>query len=291
MILVDFSQITISNVMSQIGNVVGGVDIQEDMLRHMVLNSLRHTRSQFFSQYGELVICCDSRQYWRKDVFPYYKSNRKASRAKSPLDWNKIFESISNIRGELATHMPYPVVWLDKAEADDIIAVLARSAESPTLIVSGDEDFVQLQRNPWVKQWAPIAKKWIVPAGKIDDVLIEHIVRGDSSDGIPNILSDDDTIVTVGKRQKKIMETYLQTWYGTDPAAPDLTTRSDVERQNFTRNSTLIDLRNIPLPVASAIMIEAKAAYAAAQERGRHNIFTYFMTHRLKTLTEKINDF
>ena len=99
--------------------------IDEGLIRHIVLNSLRSYTKQFKAKYGNMVICCDSKKYWRREVFPFYKSNRKKDRDKSDFDWNLIFETLNKIRDELKQNLPYRVIEVEGAEADDIIAVLA----------------------------------------------------------------------------------------------------------------------------------------------------------------------
>ena len=76
MILVDLNQVMISNLMVQLGG-QKGVELEEDLFRHMILNSLRSVRKKFNGDYGELVICCDDKNFWRRQRFPYYKANRK----------------------------------------------------------------------------------------------------------------------------------------------------------------------------------------------------------------------
>ena len=92
MILVDMNQVTISNLMMQIGSKRQN-DVDGDMVRHMVLSSLRLYRNKFLKQYGELVICCDDKDYWRKHRFPHYKASRKKDREQSTIDWNVSFRS------------------------------------------------------------------------------------------------------------------------------------------------------------------------------------------------------
>jgi hypothetical protein len=60
MILIDYNAIAISNVVTQ------KLDIDENLVRHMILNSLRMYRSKHRAKYGELVICTDGSKNWRK---------------------------------------------------------------------------------------------------------------------------------------------------------------------------------------------------------------------------------
>lgn len=161
-ILVDLNQVLVSNVMQHI-NIVGKNDINEDMIRHIVLNSLRSYNKQFKSKYGDLIICCDSKKYWRRDAFPFYKAHRKKDREKSNLNWNLIFDIFAKIRDELREYLPYRVIEVEGAEADDVIAVLA-ARFSPTesvLIISEDKDFIQLLKHDNVTLYLPRQKTFV----------------------------------------------------------------------------------------------------------------------------------
>ena len=138
MILLDFSQVCLSGILAS-----GNKDFSEDLVRHMVLNSIRNFNKRF-SDYGELVICCDDKNYWRKKEFPYYKANRKKTREQSALDWNMIFNTLSTIKEEIRENFPYVVLQVSTAEADDIIATMVErygNNGEKILIVSGDTKF------------------------------------------------------------------------------------------------------------------------------------------------------
>jgi hypothetical protein len=95
MIIFDFNQIAIANLMEQIGSSKTAVD--ESLVRHMVLNTIRSLKTKFSADYGELSICCDDKKVWRKEVFKFYKANRKKAREDSELDWGAIFNSLNKI--------------------------------------------------------------------------------------------------------------------------------------------------------------------------------------------------
>jgi hypothetical protein len=279
-ILVDFNQVAISNLMINLK--MNHLDtVEEDMLRHMILNSLRFNRNKFTEEYGELIICCDGRNTWRRDVFPYYKRNRKESRAASGYDWNHIFETLNKIKREIDEHFPYKVVHLDRAEADDVIAVLAKqwTRDDKVLILSGDKDFMQLQKYDNVKQYSPVQKKFL----RVDnpqEFLFEHIVRGDTGDGIPNCLSKDSTFVS-GDRQTPITKKRLTEWMQ----------KGKVDYKNgdvgFDRNQRLIDFDYIPEDLAKDIV----RVFEDAPAGDRRNLFPYFVDKRLSKLMEHITEF
>jgi 5'-3' exonuclease len=283
MIIVDFSQVILSNLMMQLGNHTNA-QLEESMVRHMVLNSLRSYKQKFGSEFGEMVIACDNTNYWRKQIFPYYKANRKKNQEKSELDWKAIFECLNKIRAELKAFFPYRVIDIESAEADDIIATLVETYgqfnSEDILILSGDKDFIQLHIHSHVKQYDPVRKKWITNDNP-KRYLEEHILKGDSGDGIPNILSPDNCLV-IGERQKpltakKITNLLLQNEKFTD---------ATIER-NYSRNKQLIDLSMIPVEIKNAII----GSYESQVNKTKEKLFNYFIEHRLKNLMEHIGEF
>jgi len=286
MILIDMNQVCISNLMMQIGSKRQN-DVDENLVRHMVLNSLRMYRSRFSEEYGELVLCYDSKKYWRRDYFPNYKSNRKKDREASGLDWNLIFETLNNIRDEIKEHFPYKVLEVEGAEADDCIATVVDyvsktpSAYEQVLILSGDKDFIQLQKHNFVKQFSPVLKKFV--NGQDPHLYIrEHILKGDRSDGIPNFLSADDTFVNE-LRQKPLAKKKISTWVELEPE--DYCTEEMM--RNYQRNKTLIDLECIPVVLKEQILID----YLKPPVGDRSKLLNYFISKRLKNLMNDIGDF
>lgn len=278
----------IANLSRQLGN-HQNAELDEGMLRHMVLNSLRAIKQKF--QDDDVVIACDSRRSWRKDVFPYYKANRSKNRAKSELNWELIFDSFSNIIDELRVYFPYRVIQVERAEADDIIGTLVQEfgSEMPMgfdrkeiTIVSGDKDFKQLQRYSNVKQWDHVGKRMLT-CNNPEAFLREHILRGDSGDGVPNFLSDDDVLTVPGKRQKSMMEAKMDGYMKNYPDNPE----SEMLLRNWKRNEQLIDLRFIPDDLRHKIM----ETYEREAGKGRSKLVNYFISKKLKNLHAYINDF
>ena len=281
MIIVDLNQIMISNLMVQI-NGRNAVELSEDLVRHMVLNSLRAHKKRF-RDYGEMIIAFDSGNVWRREVFPNYKAGRKPPRENSGHDWTTIFEIMSKIKGELKEHMPYKVIEIDTAEADDIIAALVKKSyytDQNVLILSGDKDFIQLHNNR-VKQYNPVLSKF-VGQGETPSIYIkEHILKGDRSDGIPNVLSDDNVFVE-GRRQRPLTKKKIASWVD-----EMVMTFTEEEQKNYDRNQKLIDLSLIPPELEAKIYNEFKEVKVAH----RSKILNYFITRKLKTLIEVIDEF
>ena len=283
MILVDLNQVMISNLMAQIGNHTDA-KLDESMLRHMILNTLRYNRQKFHNEFGELVICADDRNYWRRQLFPYYKAARKKSREDSEMDWSAIFNSLNKIREELKEFFPYKVIQVETAEADDIIGAIVHlegrdlNIGEPILILSGDKDYVQLHKYANVKQYDPTRKRWIRHADP-EEFLYEHIVRGDASDGVPNVLSADNCFV-VSTRQKPITKKRLAEGKSTE-------NRNEDVQRNFKRNEMLVDLSMIPEHIKN----EAIDKYKSDDINDRSQLLNYFIKNRLRHLMENIQEF
>lgn len=284
MFIVDLNQVMISNFMMQIGNHTN-IKIEEDLVRHMVLNSLRSYNVKYKNDYGEMIIACDDRGSWRRNIFPYYKANRKKDRENSELDWNAMFDIMGKLRQELKDYFPYRVITVPDAEADDIIGTLVQTfgnTMEKILILSGDKDFRQLHSYMNVKQYDPTRKKWI-EENNPERYLREHIMRGDRGDGIPNFLSRDDTFVLAG-RQKQIRQTKLDVWL--NHTNPEEFCDENMLR-GWKRNEQLVDLSLVPENIKAQVLEQ----YEAQAGKTKSKLFDYFIQHRLKNLMTDLDQF
>ena len=294
MIILDYSQIAIANIFHFKDDLKKGLsdkDTAINIIRHAVLSGILFYKNKFSNDYGELIIACDSKNYWRKDYFPYYKSNRSKKREDSDLDWKLIFNIISQIKNELKENFSYKVIEVDKVEADDIIASLSKYTQTslsnhvlfvqkePVLIISSDGDFKQLQKYDNVKQWSPILKKY-VDCKNPEEYLKEHIMKGDSGDGIPSILSKDDAFVDETYRQppltKKRKELIL---------SGNLS--EDIKR-NYDRNNRLINFDMIPEDIINKI-VEQYETYNVTNDKMK--IYDYFVKNGCRLLLDRIEEF
>ena len=277
MILLDFSQTMIGSFMAM-GK--GSIVVEEDLLRHTVLNSIRQYKHQFrHVDHGGFVICCDSPKNWRKESFPEYKANRKKRRETDSTDWTSLFEFLHQMIADLREYFPYKVMRVEGAEADDIIAVLTQEEmKNPTTIISSDKDFIQLQKYEGVQQWSPLTKSFV--KGNPEESLWEKLIKGDVGDGVPNILSSDDTLVTEGKRQRPISKKKMELWK---------TDRSDWNedmKRNFNRNEMMVDLEKTPESIRINIINQFREQ---VPPHGR--LLEYFTEKRLKNLMEHLDEF
>lgn len=284
MILVDFSQIMVSNLMVMIAR----NEYDPIFFRHWVLNSLRQYNVKFRGDYGEMTICCDSPS-WRREYFPHYKMNRKKKRESDDIDWDSVFQNFNETIELIDENFPYKVLRVDKSEADDIIAVSVKSfretTKDPILIISSDKDFIQLKRYGNVKQYCPRNKNFINEINDLEiiqDNLLEHIITGDTSDGIPNIFSDDDSLVNGDKKQSR----------ATKKRVEDV--KNDIKfniinkySSAISRNTILIDLDKIPERVVSEII-----EHINKERKGNmKKCFSYLIKNNYKELIKRIDDF
>lgn len=286
MIIVDFNGIAISSIVTQ------KLEVNEDLLRHMILNSIRMYNKKYRAEYGQLVVACDS-STWRRDYFPEYKHKRRESRAEdqadeSKLDWNEVFRILNLILDEIRDNMPFKVVKIDKAEADDIIGALVEMTQEfgkhePVMIISSDKDFVQLQKYSNVSQFSPMLKKEMKEKNP-RNFLYEHIFKGDSGDGVPNVLSADDVFVK-GERQKPVTAKKMEEWMSSIENLEKVMDKTTY--RNFVRNKKLIDLSETPTELKEEIINTYENQTVAHKSR----VLNYLIAKRCRMLIESVGDF
>ena len=280
MVIVDLNQTLIATLMAHLGQ---DIEHQEDMLRSMVLSSLLNIRKRFKGD-GQMVLAADSIS-WRRNVFPYYKANRSKSKEDSPLDWEAVFKSLNLIRDELHEWFPYIVIHENGAEGDDVIGVLVHQfgqvlGGDRIVIVSGDKDFKQLHGYSNVYQWDHVNKKRVT-CDDPEGFLFEHIMRGDSGDGIPNVRSRGDCFVTKTKQMPVTTKLIEQMRSLVDPLA------HAEYGENFSRNRRLIDLAYTPADLKQRILDN----YFAQLDKPRKNLLPYFIAKKLKLLAPHAGEF
>ena len=281
MILIDLNQVMISNLMAQNRGNLSELP-SKNVVRHTILNTLRAYNLKFRGEYGEMILCADAADPWRRDIFPHYKHQRRKGRVESQIDWDGMFNIMAEIREELTTKLPYKILYVEKCEADDIIATLiSLREENMYLIISGDKDFIQLQHYGDVYQFSPLLKSYIGENLEADVFLREQIIKGDRSDGVPNILSDD-SIFLRDERQRPINKKRLEEWSNIDNIPLGSETRKYYER-----NKKLIDLSMIPETIKTSIINR----YRNYKTNNRSLLLQYFIDNKLKALIENINDF
>ena len=279
MILIDYSGIAISNIFAQ------KVTVSEDMVRHMILNSLRMYNLKYRKEYGTMVLACDGGS-WRKQIYPQYKANRKTSRDASGLDWQEFFRILGMVRDEVKEHLPYKVVHIQGIEADDVIGTLTEKTQNfgenePVMIISADKDFIQLQQYSNVRQFSPMTKAF-VKEKDATQYLFEHIIRGDSGDGIPNVLSPDNTFVDK-IRQKPISAKKIEQWGASRNSLDKVMDESTY--RNFQRNQALIDLSKVPQDKKALIINTFESV------KPNSNTLNYLISKRCTQLIECAEEF
>jgi len=281
MIIIDLNQVMISNLMAQSRGDVSELP-DKDAVRHSILNTIRAFNVKFKDEFGTLVCAADAADPWRRDIFPNYKHQRRKGRTESKIDWSGVFGIMSDIREELTNNLPYKILHVERCEADDIIATLvALREEEKYIIVSGDKDFIQLQHYGNVSQYSPLLKNFMGKDVDSETFLREQIIKGDRSDGVPNILSPDDIFLTP-ERQKPINKKRLTEWADTNNIPLGSQTR-----KYFERNKKLIDLSMIPEDIKTSIINR----YRNYKDNDRSLLLQYFIDNKLKALIENINDF
>jgi hypothetical protein len=278
MILLDFHSVIIAHLMISF-QLEETFSFNEDLMRHRILYSLAKYKGQFQRDYGKLIISCDGLDYWRRKEFPFYKAKRRENKEASEIDWKEIDAFMTKIKAELAQYMPYAVIEVEGAESDDIIGTIVRHVrDTPLLIMSRDKDFKQLQRYPNVKQYDAIGERFIICEDPKRQ-LFEMICKGDVSDGIPNVVSPENSFVN-GIRQKPMTQKKMDRWFEESKIDPEV-------KDRFKMNRMLIDLSQTPEELQQKILVKLKSEI----NKPRPNILNYFMKYNLSSLIGDVQNF
>jgi hypothetical protein len=296
MIIFDYYSIAFSSYMMSGGIYNQPMDrkwSKEDLLRHMILTSLQSYRNKFKDKYGdETIVACDSNS-WRKEFFEYYKAKRKKDRDAADQDWSEIFDIFNKIAQEIKQHLPWKTITVKGAEADDIIGVLCRHIKEKIIIISPDKDFVQLQRNSNVSQFSPQQKKFIKEANP-ENFYRELVIKGDSGDGIPNIFSKDNVLITEGIRQTPIRKEKLKELVDNFEHIQNFLTKEQAKW--FDRNLKCIDLRFTPSEIEEKIIMEyqsknSKLSSSFSKQKTKSGFLTYLIKNNCKNIIPKATDY
>jgi hypothetical protein len=292
--LLDFNPLVIAKTATATKE-LGVTKVDLLAIKNYFFRDILHIR-QKFRDAGEFIICRDAKSNWRKDFFPYYKINRKDARAEMPFDWELCKEAIEVIGQDLVDWFPYKVVQTEKAEADDVIAVLTKHIrgwkpgmgicvkDEEVTIGSRDGDFLSLQIIPGVQQYSLIDKKYLRETDP-EGFLRRKILKGDTGDGVPNVLSEDDSIA-MKIRQKPITEARITTWESHWKETGQL--HPDLDFAKYDRNKRLVDLVDgIPQEISDQILQD----YKACTPTNRLKTASYFIHNRMQELHRDLQHF
>jgi transcription initiation factor IIE alpha subunit len=112
--------------------------------------------------------------------------------------------------------------------------------------------------------------------------MIEHVVKGDSGDGIPNIMSADDVFMK-GERQKSVSSKRLQEFVDNGFIA----CKTDEERRNWQRNTTLVNFKHIPEDIKQTVM----EAFEVKPKADKNDVMNYLIKHKCRNLLNEIEEF
>lgn len=224
------------------------VEINEENLLRSLLQRIYNYKAQFQNEYGRMIICCDSPKNWRKDVFPYYKQKRKEKRNEDEKDWNSIFNMFSMAKANMAKNLQEIVLEIEGLEADDLIALGTRLINKrPHLILSIDKDMNQLLKNPGVHFYHLMHRDYVNYDPRY---LLEQVLTGDKSDGIPSILCKDDHFINPPEKRVVLSSKYKDKVeiLNEEEIKHAFSDKDNLEEilQNYKRNRQLIDLDYIP---------------------------------------------
>lgn len=253
--------------------------------KYMVINSIYESMYRI-EDVNEVILAVDDTKSWRSVYFPRYKENRKVQRKKrTDVNWNDLFSHLNNYSVELRNSLPIKVIRTQKAEADDVIAVLCMDViTQDRYIISNDEDFTQLCNIKGIKVYHPNKMEYL-ECEDTDMFIVEKCLLGQSKDNIFNVKTPSDwgqTPETEGKRKpgygSKSLITTME--YGWEKWLED-----NGLKNNFDRNKILMDFRKIPPSIRSNI----RKRYETYTMPEADRIYAFFKRNKFRSFLENIN--
>lgn len=153
-----------------------------DFWEFLTFNSIY--RMLYKDRINEVILALDS-QSWRKIVYPHYKAHRKKSREESKVNWDLYSERKNKFLDELKEFIPFKIISVNRAEADDILGTLVNfNRVYNPIIVSMDVDYMQLSKKARI--YNPIKKEFNKPIDTEKFLLYSALV-GQKKDNIFNV--------------------------------------------------------------------------------------------------------
>ena len=276
MILADMSNLAIT-ALQEAGSGGNPMIITEQTIRHVVLKKIYDVYKKIGTHH-ELVLACDGKDYFRKDLFSYYKANRVKNN--DCFDWDDFRYHYPIFKAELPYYFPFKLLEIDKVEGDDIINCITdweiANGNRHIIIASSDTDDLQIsERYPnWVEQYS-FKKRGYITCADYNYSLKQHIIEGDKGDGIPNIMSDDDTYMNPAKRSKTLTKKRRDQFEIEIP---------EEFQANYERNKSLVDMSQIPDHYRQAIIEE----YLKPMPPKEDSIYKYCIKYKLARLMKFI---
>jgi 5'-3' exonuclease len=270
-------------------------NIQWGLWRYNVFNSL-YSNLWKFKNVREVILAVDDNLSWRKAVYSRYKESRKTKKKESRVDWKELYANMHKLTSELKHHMPFKVLRVKNAEADDVIAVLARGFKNPCVIIARDEDYFQLfSKKKNLRVYDSISQKLYSPDDfeNIKEFLLKLVFCGQKKDDIPNIITPDDwglTEETDAKRRpgfgEKAFDKIKHDIKGFIEKGHINKIYGEVDlHRNLKRNRFLMDFDKIPNTIVNRIA----DAYNNSTLPPIDNIYTFFEKYKMRSFLEDIH--
>lgn len=296
--LFDMSQLALATALV---NFPDKEKINKNMVRHLILNTVKFNVKKFKAEYPNVILCFDNAEggYWRRDYGYFYKKNRGQARDASTWDWEGYFDGMKSIVEEFPKYMPYTSLNIKRIEADDIIGILTKKLALdgvPVMIVSSDGDYPQLQQFPDVKQWAPQLKKFVKPKhGSPRMDLFYKLLKGDKKDNVASVRVRSDFWYT---RQEKENTPPMKTSVIEECCAADneqqikeILEKAYPDNKDifarFKENQIMIDMNCMPDDIVAQIM----TSYNEYKPAPRGRMYSYFVKNSLSNHMKNINEF
>lgn len=155
----------------------GNSPFSRELIIHDFLLQIRALEMKYKAD--GILVACDERNLWRKEIYPEYKGQRDKKR-------DPHYEEVRGIMDELKDFFnnftKIPAISVPRNEADDVIAIASRISTQKNVIVSSDKDFIQLINDKTILYSPPLRAERETKDKEFE--LFEKCIRGDSGDNV-----------------------------------------------------------------------------------------------------------
>lgn len=270
-------------------------DINYDMLEYLVFNSI--SSLLFKERVNEVILALDSKS-WRKLIYPNYKADRKKKKEESKINWDEFHNWKHNFLDEVKNNLPFKVLYINKAEADDIIGTLVLNDRlKDCVIVSMDSDYLQLCNK--CRIYNPIKKEYRTPVNP-EKFLFEAAVLGQKKDYISNSRTPLDwpdwkkrppfgekglEKLLLNNELDSFLDTEISYFFKNEETQEEYSS-TILPRKLYELNLKLIDLKCTPNVIKDAILNQYDTY---TMDANPNDLYLYFTNKKWNEVLENFN--
>lgn len=256
--------------------------------KHTMFNNIFAACKKF--EATKVILAVDSKESWRRKIYPEYKQTRKENRETShdDINWNDFFNAFQEFVEDVKKYFPIYVLQIKYMEADDIAAIITKEFQSEEkIIITSDSDYIQLLKYNNIKIYDPIKAQFIQSSDPEKQLKIK-ILMGDKGDNIKAIKPKvgEKTAEKLVENPELLNELFEDATVSYTKTDGTVVTLGEEYKLNYKRNTALIDLSKIP-SIFEKVTKETIQNYNLPTGK---EIAQYFIINKYRDLTRRIEE-